>query len=133
MLNLLKRHMSQHSQIREENETNQNKGKEEMFVSKYRVASLLMGLLICLMGLVFSTVEPIKACNFTLTLLLFFKYFSDLKHFQFENQKGTKCEDPLKIFIELFYLYMYTVSIIWMGFMRRSTNIKIRTLKKKVV
>jgi hypothetical protein len=60
--------MSQHSQIREENETNEKKGKEEMFVSKYRVASLLMGLLICLMGLVFSTVEPIKACNFSFNI-----------------------------------------------------------------
>ena len=62
--------MSKHSQIPEENEANEKKAKYEMFVSKYRVASLFMGLLICLMGLVFSTVEPIKACNFCLLMLL---------------------------------------------------------------
>ena len=34
----------------------------------------------------------------------------------FENL-GSKCEDPLKIFIEIFFLYMYAFSIIWMCFM----------------
>jgi hypothetical protein len=28
--------------------------------------------------------------------------------------QGSKCEDPLKIFIESFYIYMYSVSIVWM-------------------
>jgi len=40
------------------------KRRKELLAGKYRVASLLMGLLFCLMGLVFSTVEPIKTCNF---------------------------------------------------------------------
>jgi hypothetical protein len=33
------------------------------------------------------------------------------------KKKGSKCEDPLKIFIEFFFLYMYAFSIIWMCFM----------------
>lgn len=28
--------------------------------------------------------------------------------------QGTTCEDYLKIFIECFFIYMYTVSIVWM-------------------
>ena len=56
-----------------------DKCKKDMFANKYRMASLLMGLLICLMGLVFSTVEPIKACNFSLKVAINFfrfKYFN---------------------------------------------------------
>ena len=39
------------------------KRRKKLLAGKYRVASLLMGLLFCLIGLVFSTVEPIKTCK----------------------------------------------------------------------
>jgi len=39
------------------------KHKKELWAGIYRIASLLMGLLFCLIGLVFSTVEPIKTCK----------------------------------------------------------------------
>ena len=54
---------SKHVEIKDST-CEKRKRKKEMLVSKYRVASLLMGLLFCLMGLVFSTVEPIKTCKF---------------------------------------------------------------------
>ncbi len=78
--------MSQHLKNSKHVETKYSMGesykrKKDMFANKYRMASLLMGLLICLMGLVFSTVEPIKACNFSFKIAFFFYKFFRFKYF----------------------------------------------------
>ena len=56
------------------------KNRHKTFLSgQYRIASLLMGLIFCLMGLVVSTIEPVKTCIFTHLKKLIFnvnKFFS---------------------------------------------------------
>ena len=52
---------SKHVEIQELLIERKNRRKE-FLACKLRIASLLMGLFLCLIGLVFSTVEPFKTC-----------------------------------------------------------------------
>ncbi len=55
--------------------------------SNYKKASVSYGLFVGLIGIVLNTIEPFKICSI--------------------------CGNPLKLVVEGFYIYMYTMSIIW--------------------
>ena len=71
-----------------EKNTNAQVDFEKVYsTSNYRKASISYGLFMGLIGIVLNTIEPFKACSM--------------------------CKNPVKLFIDSFYIYMYTMSIVW--------------------
>ena len=71
----------------DENDFLKKNARKNYIANQTRIFSITYGCFFCLIGIVLTTVEPFKAC--------------------------TKCENPLKIFIESFFIFMYSVSVIW--------------------
>ncbi|CAF0784496.1 unnamed protein product [Brachionus calyciflorus] len=58
---------------------------------QYRILSITYAVIFCLVGIVLSTIEPFKACK--------------------------KCEYDIKVYIEIFFIFMQTMSILWIIYM----------------
>ncbi|CAF1081514.1 unnamed protein product, partial [Brachionus calyciflorus] len=65
--------------------------KKNYRAQKYRILSITYAVFFCLLGIVLSTLEPFKACK--------------------------KCENDVKIFIEIFFIFMQSLSILWIIYM----------------
>ena len=85
--------------------------KKSQVASQYKVSSIAYGLFFCLIGIVLNTIEPFKTC----------KNLKQVNHYDSVSLDslflGSKCDNALKIFIECFYIYMYSVSIVWISLM----------------
>ena len=95
------------------------------FANQFRLASISYGLIFCLIGIVLTTIEPFKACKFPSRVSTFsFDNFFVIVSFFLNNLNdvvvsliyctGTKCENTIKILIESFFIFMYSVSIMWL-------------------
>jgi hypothetical protein len=63
---------------------------ENYKAAQFRIISISYGLFFSLMGIVLTTIEPFKACD--------------------------TCENYIKITIEAYFIFMYTIALIWMTY-----------------
>lgn len=89
-----------------------------------KVFSITYATFFCLIGVTLITIEPFKACKHYKLSTLIFLLFKTMKY------KGTKCENYLKILIECFFIFMHTLSVIWVMVM--FVLISVATNQRKV-
>jgi hypothetical protein len=92
--------------------------RKNYVANQFRIFSVKYGCFICLVGVVLTSVEPFKACSYAaykLNIIPYLKKIISISKIRscFIFLKGTECENKLKIFIESFFIYLYSVSIVW--------------------